>query len=228
MIREILLTSKLTDTRRLYEILSQIKAENQMTLAAAGHSTAVLRANSYYSAMAAFQDRIGGVAYARFIKDLEEHFEEKKSLLVENLQKLMKMIFRSELLTVSITADEEGFKGLEEELRRLCGALYTEETAVGSFDWKPEQKNEGLKTAGQVQYVARCGNFREAGYEYTGTLRILKVIMSYDYLWMNIRVKGGAYGCMNIFRRNGDTSFVSYRDPNLEETVAVFERAVCV
>ncbi len=225
MIREILLTSKLTDTRRLHEILSQIKAENQMSLAAAGHSTAVLRANSYYSAMAGFQDRIGGVAYARFIKDLEENFEEKKSMLADNLQKLMKMIFRPELLTVSITADAEGYAGLDGELRRLCGELYADKVDTGSFVWEPARKNEGLKTAGQVQYVARCGNFRRAGYEYTGALRILKVIMSYDYLWMNIRVKGGAYGCMNLFRRNGDTSFVSYRDPNLKETVAVFERA---
>ena len=225
MIREILFTSRLTDTRRLYEILSQIKAENQMSLAAAGHSTAVLRAGSYYSAMAAFQDRIGGVAYARFIKDLQENFEEKKTLLVENLQKLMKSIFRPELLTVSITADEEGYAGLEEELRGIHGQLYTEEVDSGNFSWEPARKNEGLKTAGQVQYVACCGNFRKAGYEYTGALRILKVIMSYDYLWMNIRVKGGAYGCMNLFRRNGDTSFVSYRDPHLKETVAVFEGA---
>lgn len=225
MIREILLTSELTDTHRLYEILSQIKSDNQMSLAASGHSTAVLRAGSYYSAMAAFQDRIGGVAYARFIKELEEGFEEKKSLLVEKLQKLMKMIFRPELLTVSITADAEGYAGLEDELRRLCKGLYTDKAETGSFVWEPAQKNEGLKTAGQVQYVARCGNFRKAGYEYTGALRILKVIMSYDYLWMNIRVKGGAYGCMNLFRRNGDTSFVSYRDPNLKETVKVFEGA---
>lgn len=225
MIREILLTSKLADTRRLHEILSQIKAENQMSLAAAGHSTAVLRANSYYSAMAGFQDRIGGVAYARFIKELEEDFEERKTLLVEKLRKLMEMIFRPELLTVSITADGEGYAGLEGEIARLCGGLYTGEVPIGGFNWRAERKNEGLKTAGQVQYVACCGNFREAGYEYTGALRILKVIMSYDYLWMNIRVKGGAYGCMNLFRRNGDTSFVSYRDPKLKETVGIFENA---
>lgn len=63
----------------------------------------------------------------------------------------------------------------------------------------------------------RAGNFRAHGFDYHGALRILKVIMEYDYLWINIRVKGGAYGCMNGYMKNGDTYFVSYRDPNLEK-----------
>ena len=47
--------------------------------------------------------------------------------------------------------------------------------------------------------------------------------MSYDYLWTNIRVKGGAYGCMSAFGMTGDSYFVSYRDPNLRSTNEVYE-----
>ena len=86
------------------------------------------------------------------------------------------------------------------------------------------KKNEGFKTSGQVQYVAQTGNFKKKGLEYTGALEILKVILSYDYLWMNLRVKGGAYGCMSSFLRTGDSYFVSYRDPNLAKTNAVYEK----
>jgi hypothetical protein len=75
-----------------------------------------------------------------------------------------------------------------------------------------------------VQYVARTGNFVKGGYTYTGVLRIMKVMMSYDYLWVNIRVKGGAYGCMSSFGRTGDSYFVSYRDPNLRATNEVYEQ----
>ena len=78
-----------------------------------------------------------------------------------------------------------------------------------------EKKNEGFKTSSKVQYVARCGNFIDQGAEYTGALQVLKVIMGYEYLWQNIRVKGGAYGCMSNFNRIGEGYFVSYRDPNL-------------
>ena len=55
---------------------------------------------------------------------------------------------------------------------------------------------------------------------------MLRTIMSYDYLWNNIRVKGGAYGCMNNYARSGNSYLVSYRDPNLEKTNEIFEKSV--
>ncbi len=66
-----------------------------------------------------------------------------------------------------------------------------------------KEKRRIFKTSGQVQYVAQNGNFSKKGLDYTGALEILKVILSYDYLWINLRVKGGAYGCMSGFKRNG-------------------------
>jgi hypothetical protein len=86
-----------------------------------------------------------------------------------------------------------------------------------------DKKNEGFIDASQIQYVARTGDFTEQGFAYTGALRILKMILSYDYLWINIRVKGGAYGCMSSFMRGGESYFVSYRDPNLEKTNEIYE-----
>ena len=89
-----------------------------------------------------------------------------------------------------------------------------------------QKKNEGFKTASKVQYVARTGNFIDHGASYTGALQILKVILSYDYLWQNIRVKGGAYGCMSNFNRIGEGYLVSYRDPHLKRTMEVYEGVV--
>ena len=85
------------------------------------------------------------------------------------------------------------------------------------------KRNEGFKTSSKVQYVARTGNFIDGGTEYTGALQILKVILSYDYLWQNIRVKGGAYGCMSNFNRIGEGYLISYRDPNLKKTMEIYE-----
>ena len=87
------------------------------------------------------------------------------------------------------------------------------------------RKNEGFLTSGQVNYVCRAGNFRKSGLQYTGALRVLKVMMGYEYLWVNVRVKGGAYGCMCSFGRSGDSYFVSYRDPNLGKTIETYEKA---
>ena len=88
------------------------------------------------------------------------------------------------------------------------------------------KRNEGFKTSSKVQYVARAGNFIDGGAEYTGALQILKVILSYDYLWQNVRVKGGAYGCMSNFNRIGEGYLISYRDPNLSKTMEIYEGVV--
>ena len=226
MIREILLTSDLTDTKRLREIIDEQKARLQISLVSAGHGTAVSRACAGFSSLTAFQDRVSGVSYARFVKHLSEHFEEEKDALTEKLQELMKILFRPENLIVGITADEEGYQGVEKEVADLKKDLYTDTVCTGAQIWEPGQVREALITAGQVQYVAKCGNFAKDGYRYTGALRILKVLMGYDYLWTNIRVKGGAYGCMSNFGRTGSSYMATYRDPNLKASLDVFDHAV--
>ena len=112
---------------------------------------------------------------------------------------------------------------LEQSVPDFAQILCTEPVAEDPSVFTPHRNNEGFKTSGQVQYVAKGGNFRKDGYSYTGALQILKLILSYDYLWTNIRVKGGAYGCMSAFKRTGKAYLVSYRDPNLDKTLAVFD-----
>ena len=128
-------------------------------------------------------------------------------------------------MSVSVVCEEKDFETVGREIGQLKEKLYPSEgsTARNLPPLVLEQKNEGFTDASKVQYVARTGNFKRHGFEYNGALRILKVIMGYDYLWINIRVKGGAYGCMNSYMRNGDTYFVSYRDPNLEKTNEIYD-----
>nr|WP_317364581.1 insulinase family protein [uncultured Blautia sp.] len=223
MIREILNTSKLDDGKRLYEIIARVKSRAQANLVSAGHSTAVLRGASYSSPMAAFQDEMAGVGYYQFIEKLEKEFDSRKEELVKKLTALMTEILRPELLCVSYTGERESLDTVMKQVKALKDTLHTEAAEASSKPMSCEKKNEGFTTSGQVQYVARTGNFRKKGYEYTGALDILKVALSYDYLWMNLRVKGGAYGCMSGFKRSGESYFVSYRDPHLKRTLEVYE-----
>ena len=133
------------------------------------------------------------------------------------------MLFRADNLMLSYTSAKEGLDGMESMIQGLKEALYRDEVKTEPCILHCEKKNEGFKTSSKVQYVARAGNFIDRGEEYTGALQILKVILSYDYLWQNIRVKGGAYGCMSNFNRIGEGYLVSYRDPNLEKTNEVYE-----
>lgn len=224
--KELLLTSKLTDEKRLYEILGELKSRLALAVSSYGHIVASTRATSYFSRAGYYQDALGGIAEYRVIADYEEHFEEKKAELIEKLQEMVRRIFTRDRLMVSVTCEEKDFADVAHAVEELRAELYEPQAdGIGALpEVSYEIRNEGFMDASQVQYVARAGNYAAHGYAYHGALRILKVIMGYEYLWSNVRVKGGAYGCMNQYLRNGDVYFVSYRDPNLAATNEVYEK----
>lgn len=223
IIREILTGSNFRKTERLYEILAQLKSRLQMGLSSSGHSISAVRAMSYFSKTAKYMDLTEGIDFYQLVKELEEKFEEKKEQLCSILEQLLSYIFRKDNVLISAGAQPQGLQALEEVLPEVKQILHETRAAAKIQPLVLEKKNEGFMDASQVQYVSRAGNFRKAGYSYTGALRILKVLLSYDYLWLNVRVKGGAYGCMSGFTRRGDCYFSSYRDPNLSKTNQIYE-----
>ncbi|MDE6203165.1 MAG: insulinase family protein, partial [Lachnospiraceae bacterium] len=226
LMKEILLTSRFEDTKRLYEIIAETKSRMQAAMTGAGHSVALIRTLSYFSPTAAVSEQISGIPQYRLLEDLEKNFDQKKEDLVQKLKELTSYIFTKDNLMVDYTATEEGCPGLEQAVMDLKKDLF-DDVAPEHEPFRPEpvKKNEAFMTAGQVQYVCRAGNFTDKGLPYTGALKVLKVMMGYDYLWNQVRVKGGAYGCMCGFYKNGDGYFVSYRDPNLDKTIHVYEQA---
>lgn len=225
LIKEIILTSDYEDEKRLREIIEEAKSRMQASMTSAGHTLAAIRAMSYFSLSAAVSEQINGIPQYRLLEELCENFESRKEELKRNLKILAACIFRPENLLVDYTGTKEGIDKIEESIQRLEKELFKD--SIEGIPFTPEfsVKNEGFMTAGQVQYVCRAGNFLQKGLPYTGALKVLKVMMGYEYLWNQIRVKGGAYGCMSSFYKNGDAYFVSYRDPNLEKTVEVYKQA---
>lgn len=223
LVHEILTTSKLDDAKRLGEIIAQVKSRLQVSLSSSGNSVAALRALSYQSHYAFYQDATSGIAYYQLIYELDERIKSEPEAVAAKLREIIDRIFVRARLLVSFTATEEAYREAQPTLLSYLGRLAEGEVAKGAAQLVLEKKNEGFTDASQIQYVARAGNFRSHGFAYTGLLKILKVIMNYDYLWTNVRVVGGAYGCMNTFLRTGESYFVSYRDPNLSHTNEVYE-----
>lgn len=225
LVEEIMLKSKFDDGKRLYEILAELKSRLQSNLISSGHSVAASRAMSYFSRPAAIQEQVNGMPFYRLVADLEKNFDSRREDLQHKLEALVRCIFRPENLMLDYVGTEDHY----EEFIALAGqvkeALYKEPVETKPFVIEPVKRNEGFLSASQVQYVCRAGNFINKGLAYTGALKVLKVMMSYEYLWQEIRVKGGAYGCMCAFGKSGDSYFVSYRDPNLKSTVEAYEKA---
>lgn len=222
---EILTESVYTDAKRLFELVAENRSDKQAQMMSAGHSLAAGQALSYLSRQACLMDQVNGLAFYRLLEGLEKDFDGKKDALSDNMERLVRCIFRPENLMVDYTAERGGLAGVETLIGNLKAKLYTEPVEGKPYVPEPQKKNEGLMSSAQIQYVCRAGNFAKKGLSYTGALRVLKVVMSYEYLWTQVRVRGGAYGCMCQFGKTGESYFVSYRDPNLEKTIEVYERA---
>lgn len=227
LVKEILTSSHVWDEKRLREVIGEIRSSRQVSLQSSGHVTAAWRAMSYLTERMYCVEQFKGIAYYDFLCDLEEHFEERKENLIAVLKALTKAIFVRERMSIGITADEEGYGRLADAIPVLTGGLPerpSEGAAMPDTEWKLQDipHNEGFKTAGKVQYVARAGRFAGRGIAYDGLFKVVKTILSYDYLWNEVRVKGGAYGVMCAFSDEGIGYMMSYRDPNLEETDEVF------
>ncbi len=222
---EILFTSDFSDDKRLREILRMIKSRMQTSLVAAGNATASQRALSYISEAHYYGEKLHGVDFYRFIDDLEKNFETKVKSLKSGLQETLDILLHRDNLMLDVTGSEEMAESFGRCAESLIGKLSDEKSGVTDFDFELVKKNEGYRTASQVQFVAKAGSFKKHGLPYRGELKVLRVIMGYDYLWNNIRVLGGAYGCGSAFMRNGVAYFSTYRDPHLKNSISVFSKA---
>ena len=183
------------------------------------------RALASVSKEAAYNELMSGVSYYRFICSLLADYDSSKGNMQECLTYITGLIFRPENLIVDYTGSAEEAEKLKGRILEFKSELYTEKHRPARKNIELIKKNEGLTTSGQVVYVCRAGLFNRHGLEYDGVLKVLKVYLGYNYLWVNVRVKGGAYGVMNNYGMNGSAFFVSYRDPNLTKTVDVYEGA---
>lgn len=224
LMEQMLLSSDFTDTKRLGELVAQIKARLQANLSSSGHLVAAMRSMSSFSRYALYQDELKGIAFYRSICHIEKELSESPKSVSDKLAAIAKKLFARNRMLISFTGNNEAYGNAKPSLEKVI-AGFNKMSAIGNqAEVHFNTAKEAFIDASQIQYVAKTGDFICEGYEYTGALRLLRIILSYDYLWINVRVKGGAYGCMNTFLRSGESYFVSYRDPNLSDTLDVYDR----
>lgn len=225
LLREILLTSDLSDTGRIRDIVNEVCVSTRASLISQGNASMANRASAQISASARYREYTDYMDYYDALCDWRDHFDEMKDELVQDLETVARDLFTRDNVTASVTADTDTEKLLKVPFEKLYEAM-PEKVELERPEIELLKGSEAFKTSAQVQYCAQAGDFlKGTGYSYTGALNVLKVIFSYDYLWINVRVKGGAYGCGAAFNRSGVSTLTSYRDPNLSATFDVFEKA---
>lgn len=224
LMEQMLLSSDFTDTKRLGELVAQIKARLQANLSSSGHLVAAMRSMSSFSRYALYQDELKGVAFYRSICRIEKELLESPKSVSDKLAAIAKKLFARNRMLISFTGNNKAYGNAKPSLEKVIAGFNKMSVVGNQAEVHFNTAKEAFIDASQIQYVAKTGDFICEGYEYTGALRLLRIILSYDYLWINVRVKGGAYGCMNTFLRSGESYFVSYRDPNLSDTLDVYDR----
>ncbi len=222
LLTEVIFYSNFDDKKRIKEVLKEAKSRFEMSINDDGDKFVVCRLRSYMSEYGKYDEYNNGITFYHYFCDLLDNFDSKWEALRDDLYCLKESVFNRTNLAINIVCEKENFDLCKKESFKLIGNLNEKKFKREDYIFNVKNINEGLIIQSNVQYVAQGGNFKSLGFEYTGKLNVLKSILNNDYLWSNLRVKGGAYGAYCNFSRGGDTSFVSYCDPNLVETLKVY------
>jgi Zn-dependent M16 (insulinase) family peptidase len=225
ILKEILTATQFDDEKRLKEIIQETKSRMEMMMFDRGHVVAANHLLSYFSPQGKYDDLISGISFYRFIVELEKNFESQVKEIVDTLRDISSKIFSKDNIVVNVTSEESEYEIFKNNFNILYEKLADNKPVRLNYEFNLSKDNEGLMNSGKVQFVAKAYNFIKLGYKYSGSMLVLKTINNYDYLWNRVRVQGGAYGCFSAFQRNGNMFFTSYRDPNLLETLKVYDEA---
>lgn len=213
------------DADRVRDVLTQIRIGLEQGFINNGHSTALGRAMSYSSPSAVVREQLSGVDFYLFLRDLLDHFDERVDGLRTKLAELAERIFVADGCMASFTGSDEDFDAYWDAAGDL-GLGAGDGAASGTLVVpEPRDRHEAFVIPSDICFAARACDPRRLGIDVTGAWAVAANALSYDYLWNEIRVKGGAYGCG--FRAAGErqTAFYTYRDPAIDPSIERVKRA---
>jgi Zn-dependent M16 (insulinase) family peptidase len=212
------------DNARLQSLIREMKARAKSMLLHQGVVVAINRMFAPFSHIHRWSDITSGLEYYHFLEALEKQAAQDIGAVVHNLEMVRARFFNRQNLIISLTASKNELEEAFNYLMPVVKDISTDAVSPAEHHFHTENINEGIYAPVQVQFCAKGGNFFRKGYSYSGKLRVLKNVLSNEFLYQELRVKGGAYGAMCNFSLAGYQYFCSYRDPNLVETLASYDR----
>ena len=214
--------SLLTDVKRFQELLSEVKTDWDDEFFNRGQNIAISRLYSYVAAGARANEQ-DQFSYYQFLKQLYDNFADQGASVLAQLQKLLATFFQQSKYTLFYSCDEEDRAEVRQQCLNFAIKLPQAKVVDKPASLAAPGHNEGITTAGKVQYVAAGGSFAKFGHRYVGAMKVLETILRYEYLWTKIRIQGGAYGATARFELNGLGVFSSYRDPQLAKSLEAYK-----
>lgn len=213
-------------SQRLKEMLLEDKAGLEQDLVASGHKAASTRVLTHFSPAAVIGEAMDGIHYLNTLRSRLDNWDTALPQLLEDLDELRRLLVVARpgvVHCVGSTDDMENVARLAEHVwHALPGGARVDGTQCISL--AAPVGAEVFATPSQVNYVAKGCNLKALGYSYHGSAAVIMRHLARSYLWEQVRVLGGAYGAFcSLDRTSGNFVCSSYRDPNVEKTVAVYD-----
>ncbi|WP_273419286.1 insulinase family protein [Veillonella caviae] len=221
IVNDVIHDADYSDVNRLTELVQESKAIWDNEAFRRGNTIVSQRVMAQVSKVGKFRDA-GNLGYYQKISELATN-PAALPLLPDKLSDVARKIFRANNVEIMFVGEDGELPVFTELMTPLLSEWSTESLPRNVLQLTNIFGNDGIATAGKVQYVAQGGNFIDHGFKHVGPMSVLETILRYEYLWIRIRVQGGAYGAFANFFDDGNMIFCSYRDPNLVETYNVYK-----
>lgn len=223
---EIINDSQFTDKQKVKQIIEQNKSALQATLTSGSGMAALMRMSSYMNESGRYSEELTGLSYYKFLQDLDSNFDSKWDEISKNLNDTRKLAFNRNNLIATYSGNENTSETFKNELSSISTKINSQVLPQQKYTFAQPDKNAAFSSTAKVQTIIQVGDFKKAGYTYSGKMMVLQNVLDNGYLWNKVRTTGGAYGVQSALSPNGEVILASMRDPNLKETLDAFQGTV--
>lgn len=226
IVGDILMNIRLDNRERFRQMVLEAKAREEQKLVPAGHQIVNTRLRSHFSEADWAAEQMTGVSYLFFLRKLAKDVEEDWQGVLDDLREIHRILLNRKSMIVNVTLDETGWYHFKPQVSEFLESLPASDSNVEEWTSNEIAGFEGMTIPSQVNYVGKGVNLYQAGYEFHGSAQVICKFLRNSWLWDRVRVQGGAYGAFCLFDRlSGTLTLVSYRDPNILNTIKTFDES---
>ena len=234
LMRELLLSARLDNRERVRQLLIEDKSQYELGLVSGGHAVVDVRVGAGLSDQGWVTENTCGLSHLFYLRELVANFDKEWPQISERMENVRRRVFNRGNILAGVTLDEKGFKQFQPCIEEFVGSLPSEKYEKEPWGFRKSRlsiadstigtRNEGLVVPAQIHAVGKGANLADVGYKFHGSALVILRVLRNSWLWDKVRVQGGAYGASCKYDRLAGTyASVSYRDPNLERTINVFD-----
>jgi presequence protease len=224
IIRELLLDVKLNNIERFRQIVLEAKAREEQKVLSSGHQIANLRLRANFNEADWAAEQMSGISYLFFLRELVTRIEKDWHGVVSDLEEIRRLLVNRRQMIFNITTDLDSWHNINSKTVNFINAIPMLDNHTENWQRNSFPDGEAIIMPSLVNYVAKGTDINSYGYMPNGSVHVITRLLRTSRLWEEVRVKGGAYGVYCTFDRlSGMLTFLSYRDPNIMNTLKAFD-----